>query len=212
MKALALLAALTALALAGAQPAAAYDVVPHDGDAFAKLVARAEARDATVDFKAMRFAWLDSAARKRERGGREMTEALWAAAKANDDAGVRAAAEKIIASHYTDIEAHKFRRQACAHLNDTVCGDHEHFIEFGLLNSIVKAGDGKTPATAWEVAEVAEEYAIMRLAGYQPRGQSLVNQNGRVYDRLDVTRDDGTAAVLWFDFTIGMTKEFPGLG
>jgi hypothetical protein len=194
-----------------AAPAAAADFTAPGDDAYSKLVARAEAGDTTVDFKAMRFAWLDSIARKRATDTRDTTRTMWQAVQANDAPKVRAAAEKIIAITYTDIEAHKFRRQACAVLNDTACSAHEHFVEFGLLDSIIKAGDGKTPATAWVVAEVSEEYVIMRLVGYHPGMQQLINQDGRVYDKLTTKDKDGVEHVLWFDISIAITKEIPGL-
>ena len=211
MKSLGSWAVLAACAMLFGGPAVAGDIVPHDGDPYSALVARAEADDATVDFKAMRFAWLDSAARKREPDLSVATKAMWEAARANDAAAARAAAEKIIAAHYTDFEAHKFRRQSCVLLKDTACSDHEHFVEFGLLNSIVKGGDGKTPETAWVVAEISEEYAMMRILQVQLKLQSLINRNGRTYDEMTVVGEDGKEQALWFDISVAITKEFPGL-
>ena len=100
---------------------------------------------------------------------------------------------KIIAAHYTDIIAHKFRRQACTVLKDQACSDHEHFVEFGLLDSILKTGDGKTPETAMLVADVSEEYVVIGLGGQRPGGQALVNRNGKVYDQMTVTDQNNQA-------------------
>ena len=201
-----IVAAWTALVAASAS-----DFTPHDGDAYSGLVARAEAGDATVDFKAMRFAWLDSAARKREPDLHDATKAMYQAVQAQDAATVRADAEKIIAAHYTDIIAHKFRRQACTVLKDQACSDHEHFVEFGLLDSIMKSGDGTTPETAMLVADVSEEYVVIGLGGQRPGGQALVNRNGKVYDQMTVTDQNGKQLTLWFDISIAITKELPGL-
>ncbi len=199
-------------AASGPALAADFAPAPRDGDAYSALVGRAEAGDTTVDFKALRFAWLDSAARKREPDTEPTTKAMWQTAQANDDAGVRANAEKLIAWRYSDIDAHKFRRQACIQLKDTSCSEHEHFVEFGLINSIVHPGDGKSAATAWVVADVHEEYVVMSLGGWRLKEQALINQGGHAYDRMSVVTEDGHDATLWFDVTVAMAKEFPGLG
>src|SRR3569623_382872 len=89
--------ALGAVALMGASQA------PGDGDAFSKLAARAEAGDATLDFRALRLAWLDSAQRRRHVDIAPLARELSAAAQAQDTAKVLAAARAILAADYIDM-------------------------------------------------------------------------------------------------------------
>src|SRR5262249_54142762 len=148
------IAALSLLALGAVWPAAADTgasgatpqiVLPHDGDEYSKLVARAAAHDKSVDFRALRFAWLKSAARRHDKADHTaLKDALLAAVKADDDRRVRDVAVKMVSANYTDMFGHKFLRQACAQLHDDACAEQGHFVEFGLLKSIVATGDGKT--------------------------------------------------------------------
>jgi hypothetical protein len=189
-------------------PAPAQGVVtPNDGDAFSKLTAQAEAGDPRTDFRALRFAWLDSAARKRSGDIAARSDVMWKAAEAKDHAKVKSAAEAVISIQYSDLDSHMLRREACTALKDEACADHEHFIEFGLIKSILDSGDGKAPATAWHVASVAEEYFVMRIAQVQPKQQDLVEQNGRTYDHLTVATADGQEKSMWFDITDFFKKE-----
>jgi hypothetical protein len=193
-------AALTATVPAFAEPAAPAKVeVPHDGDRYSALVARAEADDHTIDFVALRTSWLESKACKRAASTRELAQVMQLAGDAQDNATVRGIATQIVSIAYVDMSAHKFLRQSCLQLKDQACADHEHFVEFGLLNSIVTNGNGRSADTAWKVISIEEEYFIMRMAGMQLRTQSLINDKGRVFDRMDVTTQDGKQLQLWFD-------------
>jgi Domain of unknown function (DUF4919) len=171
------------------------------GDAYAHLVAQAEAANPATDFRALRFAWLDSAERRTAPDPAAAQKALHDAASRTDNAAVRDAAQRVIAAHYTDLEAHMMRRLACVALKDDACATHEHFVEFGLLKSILDSGDGKAAATAWHVASIDEEYFVMQIAQVSLKQQALVMQNGRAFDHLTVTTADGTDKAMWFDIT-----------
>jgi hypothetical protein len=181
--------------------------ISHDGDAYSALVARAEADDATVDFRQLRLAWLDSAARKRRASTQEMTRTMVQAAQAGEVDKAATAARAILAIDYTDMGAHKYLRQSCAMKGDDPCALHEHFVEFRLLNSIIGTGDGKSPPTAWKVTSIDEEYFIMSMIGARLQLQSLAAQDGRMFDKMDVTNAAGVKATLWFDITDFFSKE-----
>jgi len=185
--------------------------IPTDNDDYSRLVARAEADDQSVDFRTLRFAWLDSAARLRGGSIDQLNREMIQAAHDRNAAAVRDAAQKILSIDYTDMAAHKFRRQACHILGDAVCEAHEHFVEFGLLSSITRGKDGQSMATAWEVASTREEYFIMSMAGLKPGTQYLVNANHRDYDKFDVADETGAPRVVFFDITMLLPKEIPRL-
>jgi hypothetical protein len=194
---------LACLVLAGAARAQA----PAAGDAYARLVAQAEAGDPGADFRALRFAWLDSAERRAAPDPSAARKAMHDAATAADNPKVRDAAERVIAARYTDLEAHMMRRLACLALQDGGCADHERFVEFGMLKSILDSGDGKSAATAWHVASIDEEYFVMSIARATLKQQALVSQDGRTFDHLTVTTADGTDKAMWFDITDFFGKE-----
>jgi hypothetical protein len=151
-------------------------VLPNDGDEYSKLVARAASGDKTLDFHALRLAYLHSAARRRENFDQAIKrrDALMAALEADDIARARDVATEMISSNYIDMWGHKFRRQACAALHDDACAAQGHFVEFGLLESIVKTGDGKTCPTGWDVVTVTEEYFMVDMTESQPLRQYIV--------------------------------------
>ncbi len=174
---------------------------PTGNDAYSHLVARAEADDMTVDFSALRHAWLDSAARKHRASIEMLTRDLNSAVSSGKDTQVRDTAERILAIDYTDLMAHLRLRQACAALHDDECANHFHFTEFGLLNSITTGHDGKSFATAWPVISLDEEYFMMGVAGMSLQTQSLVTDGGRSYDRMAVKMQDGSTATYYFDIS-----------
>lgn len=202
-RALALAAALALCAPVLSAPAmAAASVAPRDNDDFSRLVAQAEADDPATDFKALRHAWLTSAAKKRGGDTLTLTQKLAGAVRARKDADVAAIARQIIAIDYTDMRAHKYLRQACVVLKDQACADHEHFVEFGLLKSIVGVGrDGRSVASAWQVISISEEYFIIEMASLRSTQQSLMFDQDKPYDVLSVVGEDGKPLNLYFDIT-----------
>jgi hypothetical protein len=94
-------------------------------------------------------------------------------------------AKKMLSIDYTDMEAHKILQQTYKIVGDTANRNRHHDIEFGLLNSIVKKGDGKTCQTAWPVIQVTEEYFILDMLGATLLKQTLDNAGGSC-DKMEV--------------------------
>jgi hypothetical protein len=174
--------------------AATLIVLPQDGDDYSKLVARAAAGDTSVDFRAMRMAYLRSAARKRAGDIDELRKSLFDAARSGDDKTVRDAAIQLLSADYTDLYGQKFLRQACQKLGDEACAQQGHFVEFGLLTSITGSGDGKTCKTGWEVASIKEEYFVLAMLGTTLTQQALVGD----CDLMNVVDEKGAPASYYF--------------
>src|SRR5882724_764689 len=99
--------------------------------------------------------------------------------------------KKILSLDYTDMEAHKILRQTYKILGDTANSKKYHDIEFGLLNSIIKKGDGKTCQTAWPVIQTTEEYFILdTVVGAKVLKQSVDN-TGKLCDKMEAQTDRG---------------------
>jgi hypothetical protein len=195
--------------MAGTAPAIA---LPKDGDEYAKLVARAAGRDLSVDFRALRFAYLKSKARRNSKANVDaLRTALFDAVKANDTKRVRDTAVALLSADYIDMYGHKFLRQACAVLYDAGCAEQGHFVEFGLLDSILKSGDGKTCDTGWEVVTIAEEYFILGMMEAKVLRQSLVSGKHGACDLLMTKDGDGKEHDIYFRADAILADEKAGL-
>ena len=100
---------------------------------------------------------------------------------------------------YTSMKAHKYLQQTYKILGDTLNYKKYHDIEFGLLNSIVKNGDGKTCATAWPVVQIREEYFILDMVGASLLMQTIDSKGG-FCDKMETTVD-GTKKTYYFEIT-----------
>jgi Domain of unknown function (DUF4919) len=105
---------------------------------------------------------------------------------------------KLLSANYIDLYGHKFLRQACAKLHDDGCAAQGHFVEFGLLNSIMASGDGKTCDTGWEVVAIGEEYFIIGMMGDTPSEQSLIQGKNGTCDLLHVRDKNGKFQDYYF--------------
>ena len=74
-----------------------------------------------------------------------------------------------------------------------------HDIEFGLFNSIVRNGDGKSCATAWPVVQVSEEYFLLQMLNATMPQQSI-DTTGGLCDRMAVHTDEG-GRVYYFEIS-----------
>lgn len=75
-----------------------------------------------------------------------------------------------------------------------------------IFADIISAGDGKSQETAWLTISTTELYLVLAIQGLQPRGQALVQSNGRAYDLMTVVKGDaGDEEPRYFDITLQMS-------
>ena len=202
---------LLCFAIFAAFPALAKDsptvVVPRYDDQYSKLVRKLEAGETNINYREFRESFLESeqfkviASAKPDLDTlRKTLHELMEQSKYADIVGV---AKRMLSLDYTDMEAHKILQQTYKKLGDVSNQKKYHDIEFGLLNSIVKSGDGKTCRTAWPVIQVTEEYFILAMLGAKVLGQSI-DQEGPC-DRIEVQTDEGKT-VYYF----GISQVFKG--
>lgn len=99
---------------------------------------------------------------------------------------------------YTSMIAHKILRQTYKIMGDTINAAKYKTIQFGLLNSIVKNGDGKSCSTAWSVIQLNEEYFILQILGVRLKKQSIDTEGG-ICDKMEVVTDEGADKVYYFE-------------
>jgi hypothetical protein len=168
--------------------------LPRYDDKYSRLIKKLEAGQTNINYQEFRESFLESnqfkvnGNQKPDLGTlRNTMHELMHKSKYAEIIGI---AKKMLSIDYTDMEAHKTLQQTYKIIGDISNRNKYHDIEFGLLNSIVKRGNGKTCQTAWPVIQVTEEYFILDMIGAKLLKQTLDNTGG-LCDRMEVQTDKG---------------------
>jgi hypothetical protein len=104
-------------------------------------------------------------------------------------------------AHYPfDSDAWAMKAEAEKAQGDEAGFDRDIHIAVAILRAIERTGDGKSPASAWRVINVAEEYALLAVKGLKVEQQGLVEKDGHSFDRMDVTdTSTGEKSTYWFN-------------
>jgi hypothetical protein len=160
---------------------AAEDRVPPRQE-FQALLERVKKSDASVDFAKMRQLQtrLDDYSPYGDAEDHPFT-----LLKAGNVEGAQALADRMLAANYLDLEAHFAAAEIAEKRKDEAAAAHHRYVIQGVLDSILKSGDGKSTQTAYVVVAISEEYALMGHFGLRVAGQSLINDDdGHSYDLL----------------------------
>lgn len=173
-----------------------------------EMLEKAKKGEGAVDYRALRFAYFETPAYN-PLAGMLIQRTLWGLLSQGNAAEAAKQAESALEKNYVDVNAHMVAFVAHRELkNEEKAKLHRTWAD-GLLESIKAGGDGKSAETAWHVISTSEEYALMRAMNLRPTGQSLVKQNGHVYDLIK-TVDPRTNAETSFYFNVD--KPFSAYG
>jgi hypothetical protein len=164
------------------------------------LIERLKSGDANVDFGKLRAAYAASSEYSPPETDPDALEAMYAAlSKRKYDEAIRIA-EKALKEHYLDIDAHHVLSIAYRGSKDPIRADFHHGVAGGLINAILKSGDGKSPQTAMVVLATHEEYVILSVLALRPGSQSLQEKEGHFYDMLKaVSTETNQTVTLYFN-------------
>jgi hypothetical protein len=186
-----------ALALSLVTVAAGAAVAIQDAEGrYQAMLAAAKASAPNADWGQLRLAFADRPGFKvfsQSAARRQMLQA----ANAGNCAEALRSARAVIAEAYVDADAHLVAAYCEDAAGSPVAAKLDRDIGAGLLQSI-KTGDGLSPATAFTVIDVDEEYALTRALGLTVASQSLVQQGGHSYDVLQAADDKGQRATYYF--------------
>lgn len=126
--------------------------------------------------------------------GRPLREAF-AALEQEDWQGALSHTDPWLARCPVDIDFQTLRAVALDELGRSEESQQQLRWRDGLVDSVMRSGDGRTPETAWKVISVGEEYAILRVFGMKHVGQALTDD---WRDRMEVELD-GKPLTLYFD-------------
>jgi hypothetical protein len=172
------------------------------GASYEALLAKVKKADPAVDFTRLRLAYTESPGYNPYGSDRKLRQQMRDALADKDYAKAAELAAKVLGSNYVDLEAHSVAHRAYRELKDTKRADLHRYALDGLIKSILKSGDGKSPKTAFMVICTDEEYAILGALGIRRTQQALVGEGGQRYDRLDgIHQETGNRVTLYFNVT-----------
>ena len=169
-------------------------IIPNNNDIYFKYVKELESGQTNIDYKAFRESFINSNQFKNPKNNikeiPDLKKEIYLEIKKTNYNEVIKLAKQIISIDYTNMYGHKYLQKAYKKIGDTINYKKYHDIEFGLLNSIVKNGDGKTCETAWPVIQISEEYFILDMLNAELIKQSIDNEGG-LCDKMEVNTEKG---------------------
>ncbi|HXB13812.1 MAG TPA: DUF4919 domain-containing protein [Bacteroidia bacterium] len=169
-------------------------IVPQFNDKYSEYVKKLESGQTDIDYKAFRESFIESQqfiiASKQSTVFDSLQKVMHEMMQKQNYEEIIKVTKQMLSIDYTSLMAHKILQQTYKIIGDTVKKKRYHDIEFGLLYSIIKNGDGKTCASGWPVIQISEEYFILQMVGAQLKQQSLDNSGG-ICDKMEVTTDEG---------------------
>ncbi len=176
-------------------------VVPNFSDKFCDYVKKLEAGQTDIDYQDFRFSFVESeqfkVASKKSSEFDSLKKEMYVQMDKSNYQKVIQITKQMLSIDYTSMIAHKILRQTYKITGDTVNAAKYKTIQFGLLKSIVKKGDGNTCSTAWPVIQIEEEYYILEMVGAKLKKQSVDNDGG-LCDKMEV-EVDGVNKTYYFE-------------
>jgi Domain of unknown function (DUF4919) len=171
------------------------------GPSYEDFVTQLKAGKLDIDYTAFRLSY--AASPKYEPYGiatAGLANAMKTAFNAGDCATAMARAKDIMEANFVQIDAHFVTGLCHKKAGNEEGARQERAVTDGLINSVLKSGDGKSPQTAFVVISIDEEYKALAAMGLVLNRQSLVVLQGLSFDRMEAkTRDGGQAVTLYFN-------------
>jgi hypothetical protein len=175
-------------------------VIPKFNDKYSNYVKQLEEGKTEIDYADFRNSFLDSKQFNLKGSAYDSLKRLvYGEIKKKNYQGVLSLTKAMLSIDYTSLFAHKYLQQTYKILGDTINRNKYHDIEFGLLLSITKSGDGKTCETGWHVIQIEEEYFILNMIGADLQLQSLISSKKNMCDKMDVKTDKGESLTYYFE-------------
>lgn len=178
-------------------------VVPDFKDKYSDFVKKLESGHTDINYREFRESFIDSRqfviASGKSTKLRDLKREMYSQMGERNYEEIIKITKAMLSIDYTSLIAHKILRQTYEIIGDVEGAKKYKAIQFGLLNSIVKNGDGKTPETAWPVIQIEEEYFILGILKAKVVKQSKINNHG-IYDKIEVTIN-GEKRTFYFEIS-----------
>ncbi|MBM4351008.1 MAG: DUF4919 domain-containing protein [Deltaproteobacteria bacterium] len=163
------------------------DAASQEKQSYEALMARVKSGDPVADFKALRIAYTETSLYNPYGGDNEARQSMFDALENKQFEKAIEQATAILDKNYVDIDAHFVCRIAYREMKNMEKSRDHHLMTKGLIDSILHSGDGTAPETAFIVINTREEYILLNVLGFKAQKQSLIESNGRRYDRMEAT-------------------------
>lgn len=174
--------------------------IPNFNDRYSEYVKQLENGKTDIDYVDFRHSFLDSKQySKKSTNYSDLKKQVYAEIKNKNYKEIIRLTKAMLSIDYTSMFAHKYLQQTFKVLGDTINKNKYHDIEFGLLNSITKSGDGKTCETGWHVTQIEEEYFILNMIGANLQMQSISSSKKNTCDKMDVKTEEGELKTYYFE-------------
>jgi hypothetical protein len=124
------------------------------------------------------------------------------AVKAEDWPAVLRLAQAALERNYVRMRPHFYAALALRHLGQRERAAHHRAFFNGLHRSIVEGSDGATPATAYQVITIEEEYDVLAVRRLKREGHTMTRHEGRPIDVITARGADGASITLYFDVSL----------
>lgn len=133
----------------------------------------------------------------------DLINSMYDAFNSNDYEQATQLANQILEDNYLLPDPHFVLLQIYEKSGDQKNADfHSYFLK-GLIASISKLGNGRTPESAFIIIQFEEEYFLLDILGIQNGQQSFQEINGIPYDIFEgVDENTNETITLYFDITI----------
>ncbi len=152
---------------------------------FDALLTRVKASDPTVDFDQLRALSIQVQAVGPKDPGVTLQE-IRAAYDHGDFKKALQLSDRLLAYDYFDLNAQAMAMMAADKLGDKEQEARHLFVLKGIMNSIFRSGDGRTPESAFHVVAIREEYMVLDILEVRMLSQSLSLIGGHHYDVFEV--------------------------
>jgi hypothetical protein len=168
--------------------------IPAFNDDYSKYVQKLESGHPDIDYADFRNSYLETklfnSKRRRVSNYDSLKQQMYKEIKNRNAQEVIRLTKAMLSIDYTSLFAHKYLQQSYKIIGDTANQRKYHDIEFGLLNSIVHSGDGKTCETGWHVTQIEEEYFILSVIGAEFQSQAITSGGKNACDKMTVKIDN----------------------
>ena len=176
-----------------------------------QIVGQIKAGDLAVDYDRLRQAFAQGPGYDPYDGQeRRLASEMREARRAGRCPEAIAKADEILAANFTSIDAHLHRKSCLEEAGDQAGADRALTIARGLVESILRSGNGRTPETAMTVISIAEEYNVLSFLNLRRLRQSAIRVGDSTYDRLEVQAPGSPeTSFIWFNID-HLTRKPPG--
>lgn len=175
--------------------------IPPFKDKYSNYVEQLENGKTDIDFTDFRNSFLES--KQYDNKGTnydDLKKQVFAEIKNKNYQEVIKLTKAMLSIDYTSMFAHMYLQKTYKILGDTLNRDKYHDIEFGLIYSITKSGDGLTCETGWHVTQIEEEYFIINVVlGGDFQGQALVGSKKDKCDKMTLKTEEGKIVSYYFE-------------